>query len=125
MPKKTLTEYLIAIGKETSDTVQVDIDGTHKPITNDEALARLIWKQANGYIESDENEDGTGIRRVHSPDPRMQQFIFERREGKVVESLDDKQITILEKMSELTRMRMNRMAEDAAKNDKDDNPTDA
>ncbi len=117
---KTLTEYLEIIGLELHDNAYMDDSGTIRPITKDEQLSREIWKRALGYEERITNSDGSIAHRVFSPDPRAQQFIFERREGKAVEPRDDHSITLLDKISDIARLRINAAAEksiDAADDD--------
>jgi len=114
---KGLSDYLKTIGQEVHETSYVDATGTLRPITKDEALAREVWKRALGCEEEIKNEDGTATHRVFAPDPKAQQFIFERREGKIVILPDEGSITLLEKISELTKTRLNKIAEDIAEND--------
>lgn len=109
---KRLSKYLEQIGHEIHDASYVDETGTIRPITRDEALAREIWKRALGYEQEVTNADGTVTHRVHSPDPKAQQFIFERREGKFITPIEERSITLLEKVSEIAKDRLNEVAKE-------------
>ena len=122
MIKRTLTDYLEKIGRETHDTGYIDATGTVRPIIKDETLARLIWRQALGYEEEIKNIDGTCSHRTYSPDPKMQQFLIERREGKNVEPQEDRSASLLDKISELAKAQANAMAEKSV-DDRDDSKT--
>ena len=116
--KRTLSNFLETIGSELHDTSYVDASGTIRPITKDEQLAREIWRRALGYETEVINADQTVSHRVFAPDPKMQQFLIERREGKFVAPLDDKTTSLLEKISELAKAHLNASAEKIV-NDRD------
>lgn len=123
---KKLSGYLESIGQEIHDTAYVDGEGTNRPITKDETLAREIWKRALGCVETIENEDGTFSHRVFKPDPRAQQFIFERREGKPEASIEGDDTSLLDNISDIARNMMNRSAEEIVTDgNSDDTETDA
>lgn len=122
---KRLTEYLEQIGREIHDRGHVYADGTVRPITKDEMLAREVWRRALGHEQETTNEDGSVSHRIYPPDPKMQQFIFERREGKIVTPQEEKSIELLDKISEIARSQLNTAAEDIVKDDRDDNTTDS
>ena len=122
---KKLTEYLEEIGQEIHDASFADTDGVLRPIMKDELLAREIWKRALGYEEESQNADGTVSHRVFQPDPKAQAFIFERREGKFITPPEGKGATLLDKISALTKMKLNLDAEEIVNGDSDDNKTDA
>lgn len=123
---KKLSGYLESIGQEIHDTAYVDGEGTNRPITKDETLAREIWKRALGCIETIENEDGTFSHRVFKPDPRAQQFIFERREGKPEAPIEGTDNSLLDGISDIARNMMNRSAEEIVTDgNSDDTETDA
>lgn len=114
---RSLSKLLEEIGAETYEIPYVDASHTIQPITRDEALARQIWRRALGYEEETKNTDGSVMHRVHAPDPKMQQFIIERREGKVVQPPDEKSITLLERISELAKQQLNAAAEQVVDDD--------
>lgn len=119
---KRLSEFLKEIGQEVSNSTYVDEHCTIRSITKDEALAREIWKRALGYEEEIRISDTETRHRIFLPDAKAQEFIFERREGKAGMPMDARTTTLLEKITELTKDNMNKMAEDAAKNGHDNNP---
>ena len=111
---KRLTEYLEMIGHEIHDRSHVYADGTVRPITKDEMLAREVWRRALGHEQETVNEDGSVSHRIYSPDAKAQAFIFERREGKIVTPQEEKSITLLERISELAKQQLNDTAEQIA-----------
>ena len=111
MAKQSLTHLLEKIGQEIHDRAFVDLDGNFRPITKDEQLARQIWKRALGYEEETANEDGTVVHRRYDPDPKMQQFLIERREGKIVTPPDKETTTLLKKITDLAKSQLNTAAE--------------
>ena len=118
---KRLSDYLESIGKEIHDTTHTDASGTMRPITKDEALAREVWKRALGHEKETTNIDGVIQHRVYDPDPKMQQFIFERREGKMVTPQEEKTAKLLDKVSEVAKNQVNAAAEQIVDDDTDDN----
>lgn len=72
---------LTAILRDMADEV-IDIDAEGKPITREAALAALIWKQANGWVEKTRDDDGNEKEIPHKPLAWAQQFLWERLEGK-------------------------------------------
>ncbi len=121
---KQLTDYLRTIGLEIHDTAYMDNTGTLRPITKDEQLAREVFKRALGFTERIVNDDGSVNLRVHAPDPKAQQFIFERREGKFVTPTEDRQTTLLEKIKEISVRGLNKAAEQIV-DDRDNSQTDS
>lgn len=123
---KKLSKYLESIGQELHETAFVDDKGVNRPITKDETLAREIWKRALGCVETIENEDGTFSHRVFKPDPRAQQFIFERREGKPEAPIEGSDSSLLDGISDIARNMMNKTAEEVVTDEyTDDTDTDA
>ncbi len=84
-----------------------------------------MWNQALGHEEEVTNADGTVTHRVFPPDPKAQQFIFERREGKFVTPAEERSISLLEKISEIAKAGMNDMAQEALNEPSDDREPDA
>ena len=120
---KRLSEYLEEIGSELHDDAYADTDGTLRPITKDECLAREVWKRALGYEEESENTKGEVSHAIHPPDSRMQQFIFERREGKIVSPQEKGTATLLEKIDNIIRAKINNVAEEiTGEKDESDGP---
>ena len=117
---KRLSEYLREIGWETHDTGYLDDNGTVRVITKDEKLAREIWKRALGSEENIINADRNVTCRVLAPDPKAQQFIFERREGKFITPQDGGSVSVVEKISELLKNNSNAIAEQIVNEKSDD-----
>jgi len=116
--KRSLSKLLETIGQEIHDSGYVDATGTIRPITKDEQLAREIWRRALGYEEEMANTDGTVMHRIFPPDPKMQQFLIERREGKFVAPSDEQATPLVKKISEMIKQQLNAEAEQIA-NDRD------
>lgn len=108
---KRLVQYLEEIGQEIHDTAYVDADGALRPITKDEQLAREIWRRALGYEKEVKSSDGTATHRIFEPDAKAQQFIFERREGKYTIPQEDTSMPLLERISEIAKINLNKIAE--------------
>lgn len=123
--KQTLSKFLESIGKELHNEGFADLTGTIRPITKDEALARAIWDRALGFEEEIKKEDGSVTHRIYPPDPKMQMFIIERREGKMVTPLEEKHAGLLERVSELVKGQVNDAAKQALSDDRDDTQSDA
>lgn len=108
----SLTEYLERIGLEVQDRGYTDATGTIRSITKDEMLARGLWRRALGYEKEVKNTDGTMTHRVYPPDPKAQQFIFERREGKIIIAPEqDNQAKLLQDMSDVAKNSSNDIAQ--------------
>jgi len=121
MPKR-LTDYLEMIGQEIHDTSYLDAENTIRVITKDEQLAREIWKRALGHEENIVNADKTVTHRTFSPDPKAQEFIFERREGKFVTPQEERSISLLEKISNIVKSQVNESAERIVNDDNGNTP---
>lgn len=115
--KRSLSKLLEDIGAEIHDEGFADASGVIRPIIKDEALARQIWRRALGYEENIKNGDGTVTHRVYPADPKMQQFLIERREGKLVTPPDEKTTSLLDRISELAKSQMNVAAEKVVNED--------
>lgn len=81
-------------------------------VTKAEALARLLWRKALGYKETIRNREGTLVETDHLPESWAIQLIYERIEGKAVPTTteDAGKVTAAEKVSELSRNRINALA---------------
>ncbi len=115
---KQLVEWLERIGAETHDDVTIDDEGNFIARTRDEELARLIWKQALGYTREICDEHGAVIKKDFvRPDPKMQQFIIERREGKCPAVEGASGMSATDKILEQTKESLNDLAEQAVHGD--------
>ena len=123
---KKLSKYLESIGQEIHETAYMDQSGTNRAITKDECLAREIWRRALGYEENVANGDGEFSHRVFKPDPKAQQFIFERREGKPEAPIEGDDTSLLDGISDIARNMMNKSAEEIVTDEcSNDTNTDA
>lgn len=120
---KTLSDWLEKIGQEIFVEGALP-DGTVLARTKDEQLARLIWDRALGQEVRVEHEDGTMSVDLMRPDAKAQQFIFERREGKFVQPVDDKSLTPLDRIDDMIKDEMNDAAKAAVDDEQDDDSSD-
>lgn len=89
-------------------------DGT--PVTREQALAELIWKQALGWEELTRDAEGNAKRVQHPPVAWAQQYLFERMEGKAPQATteDTGGMKAADKVRELAKDRINKLAHIAA-----------
>jgi hypothetical protein len=78
-----LTKFLKQIGEEQTELVK-NKDGEEILVSRMEALARLIWKCAIGYVEDVTHDDGSKTIHVCAPDRAAWHLIFDRIEGKKI-----------------------------------------
>ena len=79
-------------------------------ISKAEKLAEVVWDRAIGYEEK--TADGKLV--VHKPEPWAINLLFDRLEGRVPISVDDKTgKTLADKVSELGKAKLNAMLEDS------------
>lgn len=86
-------------------------DGT--PVTREQVLAQMIWRQALGWEELTRDENGNAVKKTHLPVAWCQQFLFERMEGKVPIATADL-VTgprAADRVRTLAKDRLNRIAE--------------
>jgi len=105
-PRALTTE----VRKLAEEAFSVTDDGT--PLTRAEALARLLWNMALGYSEKVRDEDGTLKTVIHPPVAWSVQYLYERLEGRPQTAIaeDDTRIRAADKVRELSKQRLNKMA---------------
>lgn len=110
-----LSQWLETIGQESAGEPTTDPEGNIRSMTKDECLARSIWKRALGWDEVVEHPNGTESHKTHSPDPKAQQFIIERREGKYINAPEVKKTRDpLTRIADKVRQDSNTIAEQSA-----------
>lgn len=107
---KKLTDEL---RKLAAEAYTVTDDGT--PVTREQALSQLIWKQALGWVEVVPDDNGNRSEIPHPPVAWCQQFLFERMEGKAVAAApeDSGGIRAADKVRGLALDRVNGLAKAA------------
>lgn len=82
------------------------------PVTREQALASLIWKQALGWTEETRDDNGTLKKTVHPPVAWAQQYLFERMEGKAPVAMTEhgEGMKAADKVRALSRDRLNKLA---------------
>lgn len=111
-----LSQFVREIALEKTQ-LEKNIDGEDKMVSKAEALARLIWKRALGYIEIRINDDGTKTEIIHLPDRVYVAMIFDRMEGRAPLMNPEKgdKRSIADKVSEQGKKRSNKIAEGSIK----------
>src|SRR6266516_4622347 len=106
--KRAVNKHLHEVGAR----VHEELNDSGDSQTKDEALAELLWKMALGYTEEVRDDDGTLRKVVHGPVAWAMQYIVERKEGKAVQAIseEDGRIKAADKVRELARDRMNKLA---------------
>lgn len=96
-----LSKWLRQIAEEETE-VAVDTDGDNIMITKAEAIARLIWQRALGYVLESKNDDGTTHKEYFPPDRQLMSLIFDRIEGRAAMVTDSgpKKRSVADKVSE-------------------------
>ncbi len=100
------------------------VDDAGAPITKEQALAALIWKQALGWVEEVRDDKGAVKRTLHPPVAWAQSMLFERIEGKaqVTQEQTGARISAKETVSELAKQRLNALARGAKPSPKEEVP---
>jgi hypothetical protein len=106
--KRAITKHVNEIGARIHEQLN---DGGDS-MTKDEALAELLWKMALGYTEKVRDEEGNQREVVHQPVAWAMQYLYERKEGKAVASVEaeDGRMKAAEKVRELAKDRLNKLA---------------
>lgn len=121
---KLLSKFIREIASEIHDDPVVKAKGEDAVmVTKAEAIARLMWKAALGYEETEDvykNGIKTGIRPViHKPDKTFIGMIWDRMEGRAAmidaKSGSDK-ASLADKVSEQGKKRLSQIANSSLKN---------
>jgi hypothetical protein len=93
------------------------VDDEGRPITNTEALQRLLWKEAMGWREEKRDDRGHLATIDHPPILRVQEFLYSVVIGKPGTALPPASsrptMSAKDKVSALAVQRMNQMAREA------------
>ncbi len=118
--KKLLTSFINDIALEDSDVTRVTGEeiGDVEFMSKAEALARYIWKAAQGYKEivvAVDNKTGERTERtvIHAPDKAYVIMLYDRMEGKATNTeavVEDGKPTIGDRVSEQAKGRLNSIA---------------
>jgi len=100
--------------KLASEAVTITDDGT--PVTREQLLAQMIWRQALGWIEKVRDDNGNLQDVKHPPVAWCQQFLFERTEGKAPLASQDERtgMKAADKVRELSKDRINNLSKIAS-----------
>ena len=121
---KLLSKFIREIASEIHDDPVVKAKGEDAVmVTKAEAIARLMWKAALGYEETEDvykNGIKIGIRPViHKPDKTFIGMIWDRMEGRAAmidaKSGSDK-ASLADKVSEQGKKRLSQIAKSSLKN---------
>jgi len=102
---KEVTKFLRELAAE-AHTISVE-DGA--VITKGEALARLLWDKALGYVEKKMDDEGNETEIPHEPASWAIQLVYDRMEGRVPQSITEEAggMTAAERVSEMSKRRLN------------------
>lgn len=108
---RMLTNHLRTLAGEAHT-----VTNSGDPLTREQVLADLIWKQALGWTEEFRDDNGTLIKKVHPPVAWAQQYLFERIEGRAPVSIPENEggLKAADKVSDLAKQRVNQRAKAAA-----------
>ena len=109
---RLLSSFIRQIAEEQTEMV-TDPDGEDRMVTKAEALARLIWKRALGYKEINIVKE-VPVEITHHPDRALMGLLFDRMEGRAPVSINegDEKITVVERVSEQGKKRINEVLND-------------
>lgn len=112
-----LSQFIKSIALEETELVK-GADGEDRMATKAEALARLTWKKALGYTETQKDAEGKLVDIVHIPDKTMMAVLWDRMEGRAPLMSPDKKggRTIADRVSEQNKKRTNKIARSSLKN---------
>jgi len=104
---KLLSYYLRHIAEEKTEIIKDPDTGEDRMATKAESLARKIWADALGHIETTV-ENGKRIERIIKPSRAAQSLIYDRLEGRSPLSVTEKdeKLTAAERVSEQGKKRI-------------------
>ena len=104
---KNLTDLLNKVGSETHT-----VDNDNTPITKDEALIRLLWNTALGYIEKTMDDNGKEKTKKHPPQKWAMELIYNRKEGGIagISEPGKRGTSARKRVSDLAKKRFNKAA---------------
>lgn len=97
--------------KKLASEVVAEVEGT--PLTREQLLAQMIWRQALGWTEVTTDNNGNRKEVYHPATQWAQTLVFERLEGKAAAAADPQageQVKAADKVRELARQRINQLA---------------
>lgn len=109
---RQLTDHLRELAAE-AETIVASGEDEGRVVTKGEALARLLWRKALGYSETDPK---TAETKVHQPEAWAMQLIWDRMEGRAPQAITDEKagLTAADKVHDLAKLRLNSAAQTAA-----------
>jgi hypothetical protein len=104
---KLLSYYLRQIAEEETETIKDPETGEDRMATKAEALARQIWADALGHVETTV-VDGKRVERIIKPSMAARSLIYDRLEGRSPMSVTEKdeKLTVAERVSEQGKQRI-------------------
>ena len=82
-------------------------------LTKGEALARLLWRKALGWVEKTRDDEGNESELIHKPEAWAINLVYERMEGKTPQAVteqDESRVKAVDKVRELAVARINDLA---------------
>jgi len=110
-----LSQFIRSIALEETELIK-GADGEDQMASKAEALARLMWQRALGYVEQ-RIEKGGLVDITHPPDKVLMSMIFDRMEGRAPLMNPEKgnKRTIADRVSEQGKKRLNKLAKSSLK----------
>jgi hypothetical protein len=111
-----LSEFIRKISQEETEFVKGE-SGDDKMATKAEALARVVWDMALGWVEEvDVFKDGAKVgvaKKKHPPAQWAINLVYDRAEGKAAQAGDtgEKKSDVSDRISQRTKDRVNKLAE--------------
>ncbi len=104
---KLLSTFIRQIAEEVTEVVVDPVTGEDRMATKAEGLARLMWKKALGYKETNIVE-GSPVDTTYHADKFMMGMLFDRMEGRAPVTVGDSdgKMTTAERVSELGKKRI-------------------
>lgn len=102
-----LSAYLRSIAEEVTETIKDPKSGEDRMATKAEALARLIWRDALGYTET-QIVKGERIEVARAPSRAAASMLYDRVEGRAPASMGDDSggVTAADKVTEQATKRI-------------------
>jgi len=112
-----LSKFIKEIADENTELVKDSKTGEGREATKAEALARIIWQGALGWIETEDvikKGEIVGTKeKIHGPDKTYVNIILDRMEGKAAmgtEKDKGQKVPLVDRISDQAKKRLNMLA---------------
>ena len=110
---RQLTDHIRELLAEASEVMEEGDNGEIKCLTKGEVLADLIVKRALGYRKTTRTDEGEEKTEEFPPERWAIELVWDRVEGKTPQAVqeDDRSLRVAERVSDLSKKRLNKMTE--------------